>query len=439
MSLEQPEHLLELVAAGGGEVGLLVRVLAEIEELCGALLHADDLPVSVEQSLALGVGDVDRAGGRRGFIAGDDLPAVESIPLRVFLWAEAGEPGEGRKPVADIKRGGDLAGLQRAGLVGEGAHADAALEERVLLAAERVVLAVERRVGDGAGVGVLEAFNAPVVGGEDDEGLLALAGTLERIDERADLGVELRDHRGHAEAGFMLHRVVVEFHAVVGLLMFGGRVDGRVHGVEGDVHEPGLVAALGDPLQGFGGDELGGVAFFAEDFSVAVPGVLVGIILAVLVRPRIRRAGERAIAGVETVGVRDPFRSRAEVPLAAQVSAIAGGLERRGEGEGAERQRAQVARAERLRAEATGATPAHERGTGGRTDGLHVMAIEFASLAHELVHVRGLAEAAVPADVGPAEVVGHDEQDVRALRGGEGRQREQAGEEGASVHEVRRT
>ena len=67
------------------------------------------------------------------------------------------------------------------------------------------------------------------------------------------------------------------------------------------------------------------------------------------------------------------------------------------------------------------------------------MTIELASLAHELVHVRGLTEAAVPADVGPAQVVGYDEQDVRTVRGGEGRQREQAGEEGASVHEVRRT
>ena len=66
------------------------------------------------------------------------------------------------------------------------------------------------------------------------------------------------------------------------------------------------------------------------------------------------------------------------------------------------------------------------------------MTVEFASLAYELVHVRGLAEAPVPADVGPAEVVGDDEEDVRALRGGEGRQREQAGEEGASVHGVRR-
>ena len=234
----------------------------------------------------------------------------------------------------------------------------------------------------------------------------------------------------------MLHGVIVELHAVVGLLVFGRRVDGRVDGVEGDVDEPGLIAALGDVLQGFGGDELGGVAFFAEEFPVAVPGVLVGITFAIFMRPRIRRAGERAVAGVEAVGVGDPFRSRTEVPLATQMGAIAGGLEGRGEGRRAEGQRTEVARAERLRAEATGATPAHERGARRGADGLDVMAVEFASLAHELVHVRGLAEAPVPPDVGPAQVVGHDEQDVRSLRGGERRQREHAGEEGASVHGV---
>ena len=237
----------------------------------------------------------------------------------------------------------------------------------------------------------------------------------------------------------MLHPVVVEFHAVVQLLVLGGRVDGRVHGVEGHVHEPGLIAALGDPLQGFGGDELGGVAFFAEEFPVAVPGVLVGVAFAIFVRPRIRGAGEGAVAGVEAVGVRNPFRSRAEVPLAGEVRTVTGGLERGSEGQGAERHRAQVARAERLRAEAAGATSAHERRARGGADGLHIMPVELASLAHELVHVRGLAEAPVPADVGPAEVIGDDEQDVRTVRGGEGRQREQAGEEGASVHRGRCT
>jgi len=132
----------------------------------------------------------------------------------------------------------------------------------------------------------------------------------------------------------------VEFHVVVGLLMFGGRVDGRVHGVEGDIHEPRLDAALGDAFQGFGGDELGGVTFFVEEFPVAVPGVLVGITFAIFVRPRIRRAGESAVARVETVGVRNPFRSGAEMPLAGEVRTVAGGLERRGERGRAEGHRA---------------------------------------------------------------------------------------------------
>ena len=40
------------------------------------------------------------------------------------------------------------------------------------------------------------------------------------------------------------------------------------------------------------------------------------------------------------------------------------------------------------------------------------MLIEFNPFAHQLVQLGRLAKAAVPADIAPAEVVGHDEQDV---------------------------
>jgi len=41
------------------------------------------------------------------------------------------------------------------------------------------------------------------------------------------------------------------------------------------------------------------------------------------------------------------------------------------------------------------------------------------------------------ADVGIAQVIGEDDQDVRLVCGGQGRQREQTSEEGASFHGVR--
>ena len=50
-----------------------------------------------------------------------------------------------------------LCGAELAGPIGERADADAAFVERVLLAAERIVLAVERRVTDIADVGVFAA------------------------------------------------------------------------------------------------------------------------------------------------------------------------------------------------------------------------------------------------------------------------------------------
>ena len=121
----------------------------------------------------------------------------------------------------------------------------------------------------------------------------------------------------------MLHRVVVELHAVIEFLVFGRRVDRGVDGMERHVHEPRLFAALGDALQGLGGDEFGGVAFLAEEFPVAMPGIFVGITFAVFMRPRIGGAGECAVTGVEAVSVGDPLWSGAEVPLAGEVGAVA--------------------------------------------------------------------------------------------------------------------
>ena len=41
------------------------------------------------------------------------------------------------------------------------------------------------------------------------------------------------------------------------------------------------------------------------------------------------------------------------------------------------------------------------------------MLIEFNPFANQLVQVRGFAKSAMPADVAPTEVVGHNEQDIR--------------------------
>jgi hypothetical protein len=49
------------------------------------------------------------------------------------------------------------------------------------------------------------------------------------------------------------------------------------------------------------------------------------------------------------------------------------------------------------------------------------MLIEFDAFAHQSIEVRGANRSPMPADVVPAQIVGHDEQDVWGCRANNGR------------------
>ena len=265
---------------------------------------------------------------------------------------------------------------------------------------------------------VFERLDAAVVTREYDERVAALAGFVERGDEAADRRVELRDHRGQSQPRVVLGGVVVEADAVVQPLELVRRINRRVHRVEGNVEEPGFAvagrcgnSAVANPPLGLRRDQLGGVALLVEADAVAMPGVFVGA-ATVLVGPGVGCAGKRPVGVVEAIGVWAPLRPRAQVPLAGLVGGVAKRLQGRGERDGAWRQGAEVARVNRLRSKTAGVAAGHEGRPRGRADWLHVVAVELHPLADEAIHVGRLAEAAVPSDIAPAEVIGHDDEDV---------------------------
>ncbi|MEY2751857.1 MAG: hypothetical protein RLZZ550_1828 [Verrucomicrobiota bacterium] len=313
-----------------------------------------------------------------------------------------------------MHRGDALAGRQAPGPAHEGVHAHPALVGLVLPAAQGRVGRDGRASLGRAHVRIAPALDAAVVRGEDDQRILQLAGRLKRVDQLADLGVELGHERGVAAHGVVLRGVRAEADAVIGLEILLRGIDGDVHGAEGHIHEPRTPRGP-DLALGLGGDELGGVALLLHQGVVPVPGIL-QVALAVLVRPRVDRAGQEAVGFVEAVAARTPLELAAKMPLAGDGRAVASRLHRRGQREGALREGPQVRRTEHMRAEAAGPTSGEEGRAGRRADGLDVMAIEFDGGLEQLRHPRGPEATAVPGNVGPPHVVGDDEEHVRLGR-----------------------
>ena len=209
----------------------------------------------------------------------------------------------------------------------------------------------------------------------------------------------------------------MEYHAGVEPLVFLGSIHRRVHRMKRHVDEPGhppafrIDPAIPNPADGLSCHQFGGVAFLLKKRSVAMPGVE-ELSRPIEVGPGIGGAGERAVGVVEAEGVGAPFRLRPQMPFATLRGLVAERLEGRRDGERAGGHRPEVVWLEGLRAEPARIAAAHEGRSRGRADRLHVVPVEFHALGHEPVHDGGFAEALMPADVGPAEIVGDDEQNV---------------------------
>jgi hypothetical protein len=146
-----------------------------------------------------------------------------------------------------------------------------------------------------------------------------------------------------------------------------------------------------------------------------MPGVGVFAFL-VLVAVGRHAAAERAVGVVEAEALRSLLGQRAEVPLAGHGGVVAAGLEQAGQGDGVPGQGAIGLGGDD--AETAPDAAGHEARAGRAADGGDIVGTQLEAFAGEPVEVRRGSVAAVERHVRPAEVVGHDEDDVRGGRGG---------------------
>ena len=190
-----------------------------------------------------------------------------------------------------------------------------------------------------------------------------------------------------------------------------GRLDGHVDGGEGDVTEPGPVAAL-DPVPGGVGDEVRHVPGLFDQLAVAVPGdgKLAPLVAMVI---RVNAAGQAAVAGIEAVGLGAELRCRTEVPLAEQPGVVSLVAQHGGQGGVAIRQDGRVRRYGGVGAKTPRMPAGEQRRAGGRTHRADVVLGQLHASLYQPVNVRRADRRAVAAHVSPAEVISEDVQDVR--------------------------
>jgi len=201
----------------------------------------------------------------------------------------------------------------------------------------------------------------------------------------------------------------------------------RVHGVEGHVKKQRLIGGFFlNQANGFAGDEVRRVTFVTVYAVIPVPikttvapvakVVDVTVVVAVLV---VEAAARRGGSGIEMT----------EVPFGRDGGGVAGGLEHLGQRAFLQRQAVLRAGADDadLQAVAHRVRPREQGRARRRTHGLNVKVLEFGAGGGEAIEVRGFDRGTVPADVGPAVVVGENENDIGARGGRRGRRRGETG------------
>ena len=214
-------------------------------------------------------------------------------------------------------------------------------------------------------------------------------------------------HHGTISPAFAVGNVRVELELLVECL------ERSMRRVERHVEEQWFPSILLlDQPHGFVAEEHGGVAWIAVFLVVAVPVVatvaLVGEVVegAVIVPVLpIEASSRREVLGAEMT----------EVPFAADRRGVTGLPECLRESAFVERQSVLGPRPDDadLQTVAHRVTPGQQRRARGRADGLNVKLLQPRTSGGKLVEVRCLDLAAVPAHIGPAEIIGEEKNDVR--------------------------
>ena len=330
--------------------------------------------------------------GTRGHFAVDEREKADAVERHGAFDFEREELDEGGEDVHDARGGVGDCGLDARGPFDEGGDADAAVPHVSLAAAEVVVGAVC--------VGLFGIDPTAVVAGEPEHGVVGHAEFAEPCAECADAAV-------HAD------EFAVEAGAARGFEVGGEGFVRDVRTAKPDEDEERLFLFCGaaDEFEGLGDDCLGAVAgdFFLHAVSPEGP-----------VELEVIADGERFIeadvARRERVGFGDDLAGAGdavEVPLSEMSGGVAGVANERGERGflGAQLHSGpEDAHAVRV--------PSGEHcGAGGRAGLLGVEAVEAQPRGRHGIEVRGLDFGeAVVADVAPALVVGHAEDDVWTRR-----------------------
>ena len=297
------------------------------------------------------------------------------------------------------------------GPAGEKRHAEAAFGQAEFVAAVRTV----GKVG-ALGTVVIEFGARAVIGGENDEGVLRDLEFVERGEHLADAGVETLDHRGVKG-----EETAVGEDAPVFLDELERSLERVVRSVEGEVEEERFFGRdiAADELDGFGGELVGVVAFARHGDRRLVVERLFYV-------PKAGCADEGAPEFVEAVRARPVFLGVTDVPFTDETAAVAGGLQRFGNGDRGVIERedgdvaAGVGAGEFGHADTMRVAAGHERGAGGRAHRRGGSVVrELHALLGEAVEVRRVDLRAVMTEVSPAEIVGEDHDEIgRALGGG---------------------
>ena len=214
-------------------------------------------------------------------------------------------------------------------------------------------------------------------------------------------------HRGVCPPNFVIN-VGVPLHVLL------RRLQGRVRRVPGDVHEERiLLVAVLEQAQGFLCVQVRRVALLLDGLAVPMPVrsahqhvAVVGIV--------VKPAGQRAVGVVPTAFVWEVGApSVAEMPFA-QVPRLVACLPKDLADRGFLRRKAAAVDDGTDDPEAERGAACHDRNAGRGAKRKRVVAIQPQALRGQAVDCRRIDRASVEADVVPAEVVCHHEQDVRS-------------------------
>ena len=290
-------------------------------------------------------------------------------------------------------------------------------------------MAAQRRAARPAG----QVRNAAVVAHKEHQRIFHEAAPLQFFEDAAHALVHA-GHHGAVGVGILLagsQRGELLRRNMLGDLVFGS-LERRMGRIERHVEEERPLGGVPpDAAHGLVSDQVGRIALVAARLPIVVPIQFTLAFVGEVIERAVQAAVKMGESAVERIIRPAPV---AQMPLADDraVSVPVGG-EHVGQSLffGIESVIAPGRNDGFPDAETAGITPGHQPRTGRRTDRSGVETVHLDAPGGQRINVGRGDDASVIAHVAPAQVVGHDEQDVRAFAGPGGHGRKCGGKAGA--------